>query len=87
MKSRRDLHLMVVTGIAALTNADQAFAFTASEKVFVAGSTGNTGKRIVAALRSRGIPVVAGVRVRGSLSQCRQLSAMTLAQGQMLFVL
>jgi uncharacterized protein YbjT (DUF2867 family) len=36
--------------------------------VFVAGSTGQTGKQVVKALRAQGISVVAGARVRTAQS-------------------
>jgi nucleoside-diphosphate-sugar epimerase len=39
------------------------------EQVFVAGSTGNTGRRVVQQLRAAGYKVRAGVRVRTVLHQ------------------
>ena len=37
-------------------------------QVFVAGSTGATGRQVVTALRAKGISVIAGVRVRSDTS-------------------
>eukprot|EP01025_Chloroclados_australasicus_P028381 TRINITY_DN28147_c0_g2_i2.p1 TRINITY_DN28147_c0_g2~~TRINITY_DN28147_c0_g2_i2.p1 ORF type:complete len:309 (-),score=37.82 TRINITY_DN28147_c0_g2_i2:616-1542(-) len=56
----RRQQLATVSLLAALANDNGAQA--APKTVFVAGSTGNTGKRVVQELRARGVNVIAGVR-------------------------
>ena len=69
--SRRDallLPLLAVTAAAVVLPVPRAAAASVppslSATVLVAGATGETGRRVVAALRARGYTVLAGVRVR-----------------------
>ncbi|PNH08444.1 hypothetical protein TSOC_004973 [Tetrabaena socialis] len=68
MASRRGALLLGVVGLAACLSPLQLRALAAEgiTTVFVAGSTGNTGRRVVAQLRQAGFAVRAGVRVRGA---------------------
>ncbi|GIL42293.1 hypothetical protein Vafri_311 [Volvox africanus] len=66
---RRDLLLMTGSVLAGWVTGFrhsemQAFAAEGITTVFVAGATGNTGRRVVQQLRQAGLYVRAGVRVR-----------------------
>jgi uncharacterized protein YbjT (DUF2867 family) len=60
--ARRDLLLATLLAPLLAPAAIEAATVSGGAKVFVAGATGNTGKRIVAQLSAKGYKVLAGIR-------------------------